>query len=147
MATPQYPNLGEVFKLTIDYSHPNVQPLTMVKNYGYDPAGWRYTGKTATGVVISKFQLVSVGLCGNWRDLGGKLAAYGKNPGGLWIQAFKDAYPKPDGRGRVGIFDASWMNQGHFECFPCIYSSGDLYFSQVIRKFNKHWRWLVYAKK
>lgn len=147
MSTVKYPKVGEVFELTLDSERPDVQPLAMLKSSGYPPAGWKYKGKTMAGILTRRFQLVSVGLASNWRDLSDKLLVYGESPAGMWIKAFMDAYPNPDGHGRIGILDDAWQDPKYYACFPSIYSSGILYFSQTLRKFSEHWRWLVYAKQ
>lgn len=141
----RYPKSGETFSLTLEGKHLDVQPMTLVKNCGYNTAGWKYTGPIVTGYSVRRFQLVSVDESVSWRALEANLSVYKRKPEGLWIHPFRKAFPDHDGLGRVGIFDASWIDPKGTPSFPCIFSSGELCFVSTLRKFSRNWRWLVFV--
>jgi hypothetical protein len=95
---------------------------------------------------------VRVGNCRNLDDVRQKLAEQGEVPPDQWIEAFKKAYPKNDGNGRIGVADPSWMDRHVYVSthFPGL--SGRRggkrwhpgFFSAGVRTLiHDHWRWLV----
>ncbi|MEK7624942.1 MAG: hypothetical protein AAB467_01170 [Patescibacteria group bacterium] len=144
MATARYPRLDEEFQLILKGDLLDHQPKELPRICGYPQAGYHFTGKAETGVLVRKLKLVSVEQSFGWISLGTKLAARGKSPSGQWIMAFLDAYPDSDGRGRVGIYDDSWTDPKHDPCYPCILK-GKLCLPKAVGKFSQHVRWIVYA--
>lgn len=143
--TKPYPKLGEVFELTLNGNDPDVQPLAMVRKYGYKPEYWKHSGKTVTGQQTRKFQLVSVGYCTGWYELAEKLATFGPTPEGQWLEAFKTEYG-PGGNCHIGVADPSWVDPHGFAVFPCMHNDGDSNFDWADSDFSVRWRWLVPVK-
>lgn len=75
------------------------------------------------------------------------LAIHGRVPEGQWREAFKTSFPKHDGKGPVGVADASWKGPLCVPCFPCIDEDGDSGFDWMYAGFSDDWRWLVEVKK
>ena len=143
---PAMPADGEIFELTIDIDGdaPEKQPLEMVFAFGYDPKGWRHTGKKVAGKQTRRFKRVGVGRCRNLEEVQRKLASYGEIPEGQWISAFKKAYPQPDEK-PTGVADPSWVGLGGLASFPCVDSDGVLCFRWALGARGDFWRWLVTA--
>jgi len=76
-----------------------------------------------------------------------RLAQYGDIPEGQWRQAFKAAYPQPDGNGPIGIADSSWVGPGGLAGFPWVDSGGGSHFDWAGHDHDEDWRWLVPASK
>ena len=141
----QYPAIGEVFELELDADAPENQPLPgLVQAFGYDPEGWKFMGKPLTGKLKGRFKLVQVGYQPNLDAAKKALEAeHGPTPSGQWMKAFLDAFSKPDGKGSVGVADASWVVPFGSVSFPCVYSDGEPYFFWIDRDLSWCWRWLV----
>lgn len=139
----RYPAEGEIFELTLDADDPSCHPLVMVRGDGYDPTNWKYTGERLTGVCTGKFKLVSVGYCRNLDEVRQKLTPHGIPAEGQWREAFKKAYPTPDGKGPVGFADPSWVLPDSDRRFPYVGSSGWSSFDWAGSDFDDVWRWLV----
>jgi len=141
----QYPKLNEVFELTLDGDASENTPIGMVKAFGYNPDGWPHNGQVVEGTQAKRFKLVQNGYQPNWEAVKKALEEYGPTPEGQWMKAFKDAYPTPDGKGCVGIADASWVSPLGFVCFPFVGADGEpgFRFSAVV--IYVRWRWLVPA--
>lgn len=144
--TLTYPAEEEVFELTLDGDDPANAPLAMVKNDGYDPEGWKHKGPTVEGTQTRKFKLVRVGDCRDLEEVRKKLKKHGDVPEGQWRQAFKAAYPTPDGNGPIGVADASWTHPFGDRDFPCVSSLGSSYFYWTDSGCGGGWRWLVSIK-
>lgn len=136
-----YPAEGEIFELTLDAAE--CDPLTMVREDGYNPTGWKYTGEGLTGVCTGKFKLVSVGYCRNLKEVWQKLTAHGVPAQGQWREAFKKAYPTPDAKGPVGFADPSWVLPDGNRSFPYVWSDGGSDFYWAGDDFDDYWRWVV----
>ena len=144
----QYPADVVEFELTLDFDAPENQPLEMVRLDGYNPEGWKFTGKKLSGIQIRRFKLVRVGHCLNLDEVRLKLAQYGREvPEGQWRQAFKAAYPNPDGNGPIGFADPSWVSPLGRASFPFVDSVGGSGFSWAGCGRGGRWRWLVPASK
>lgn len=142
---PTYPAIGEVFELTLDGVLEN-EPIEMVRRDGYNPEGWKHTGKRVSGKQTRRFTLVSVSYSRTFDDLTRKLDEHGAIPEGQWREALKAAY-QHDGKGPVGIADSSWVFPDGGAYFPCVYASGHSDFRWAGRGFDDGWRWLVEASK
>jgi len=136
-----YPKIGEVFELTLDGNDPNVQPLAMVKNYGYNPEGWKHDGKTVEGQQTQKFKLVQKG--GSWDEIGKEV---GNDLEGQWLEAFRKAYPESNGKHPVGVHDASWVVPYGSAYFPYVGRDGGPGFLWSGHVFSVSWLWLVPVK-
>lgn len=140
-----YPRVGEPFELGLDGDYGKNQPLEMVRTAGYNPAGWARNGTLVVGRKIRAHKLVFFYENPGFDELLRELAMVGEVPSGQWIVAFKTAFPKTDGRGPIGIADATWIApDGHLQ-FPCIGRGGDLRFHQALGTFGPRWRWIVRA--
>ncbi len=138
-----YPRVGEVFELTLDGAAPENQPLEMVESFGYNPAGWSHNGPTVSGQKTRRLKLVQVGYCSNMEKVKVKVGAEGAFPEGQWINAFKAAYPEPDGQGPIGIPDASWIDSGGRANYPYILAFGLMQFNYAGHIRGEDWRWLA----
>ena len=140
-----YPATGEVFELTLDGDAADVQPLKMVRRDGY--AGeWRHRGSTVKGQEARRFKLVEIGYCQDFEEVRRKLATHGAIPEGQWREAFKARYPRRDGKGPIGVADASWVSPGGDAGFPYVHTDGDSRFGWAGNGFGDSWRWLVLCK-
>ena len=139
-----YPALNEVFELAI------IQPFTgleMVRNDGYTNwQEWRFTGREIFVPQKKKFKLVTIGYQLNFDAVTKELAKHRAILQGQWRTAFKKAFPSPDGKGPIGIADASWVGPHGFVRFPCVDSGGHPYFHWTAFDFDDGWRWLVEVK-
>jgi len=70
-------------------------------------------------------------------------AKHGPTPSGQWMKAFKDAYPKPDGKSPVGVADASWVDSSGNARFPAVLSDGKPCFDRTVCDLDEDWCWLV----
>lgn len=142
-----YPADGVEFELTFDFGAPEADPMQMVRTDGYDPKGWKYTGRKQSGVQTRAFKLVHIVYCCNLDEVRQRqmLAQYGPVPGGQWRGAFKAAFPKPDGNGPIGFADPSWVHPNGRVFFPFISSGGGSNFRWADFELDKSWRWLVPA--
>ena len=136
-----YPKIDEEFELTLDGSDPNVQPLAMVKNYGYNPEGWKHDGPLVKGQQTQKFKLVQKG--GTWDEIG---KVVGGDLEGQWLEAFRAQYPESDGEHPVGVHDASWVSPNGRAGFPCVSRSAGPGFGWTDNDFFVSWLWLVPVK-
>ncbi len=139
-----YPELGKEFELTL--TKEQCDPIAMVKNFGYNPKGWKYNGKIPETLTI-KCKLVKIGDCSDLDEAKKKLEKLGEEtPSGLFMKPFKDKYPEPDGNGPIGIADSSWVHPDGSARFPYVRSVGDLRFNWTDYDLLGHWRWLVLSK-
>lgn len=139
-----YPADGEIFELTLDGDAPENDPIKMVRRDGYSkPEKWKHAGKKVVGKQTRHFVLVSVGYCENFIELVGKLVKHGTIPEGQWREAFKAAYPQPDGKGPVGFADSSWVDPSGRADFPYVITDGRSHFFWTDDDFDESWRWLV----
>ncbi len=140
---PLYPADDEVFELSIE----PFTGLEMVRDDGFDNwHKWQFNGKEITERETKRFKLVPVGYQPNFDAVKEKLAKHGTIPQGQWRKAFKKAYPKPDGKGPVGVADASWVNPSGGVGFPCVRGGGDEYFPWTGNGFLRSSAWLVEVK-
>jgi hypothetical protein len=142
-ASPCYPQLGEVFELTLDFDAPENEVMEMVEEFGYNSAGWSHVGAKVTGQKTRRFKLVQVGYCSNTDKVRSKTAALGATPEGQWINAFKAAYPVPDGQGPIGIADDSWIGANGRGNYPYLLAVGLQHFNYGGHVRGEDWRWLV----
>ncbi|OGH68918.1 MAG: hypothetical protein A3J66_02130 [Candidatus Magasanikbacteria bacterium RIFCSPHIGHO2_02_FULL_47_14] len=143
-----YPALDEIFELTLDGDAPENRPLEMVRADGYDePEKWKHTGLTVTGQQTRRGKLVLVGYCDSFDEVKAKLAAQGTIPEGQWREAFKARYPTLDGKGSIGVADASWASPHGGASFPYVDSFGFSLFDSADGGFDERWRWLVLVGK
>ena len=139
----QYPQVAEAFELELDGDADGNTPLGMVKAFGYNPEGWKFQGEAVTGKHKGKFKLVQIGYQPNLDAAKAALEAkHGPTPQGQWMKAFKDAYPEADGKGPVGIADASWVGPYGGVLFPYVRSNGGPSFRWT-DYLREYWRWLV----
>ena len=143
---PTYPMIAAVFELTLDGDDSKNQPLAMVRRDGYS-GNWKHKGPVVKGQHTRRFKLVQVGYCRNLDEVRQKLVAHGEIPEGQWREAFKAAYPTPDGAGPVGIADPSWLDSDGGADFPYVYSDGSSYFHWADDGRIERWRWLVAVGK
>lgn len=120
------PAVGEVFELTLEGT---VDPIGMFRADGIDPKGWKHKGKKVKGGQTKKFKLVQIGYCSNWDAVLEGLKPHGGVPEGQWREAFKKAYPRPDGKGPVGVADASWVSPDGRRYFPYVHDDGEAWFA------------------
>jgi hypothetical protein len=142
---PTMPADGEIFELKLDGDAPENQPMEMVRDFGYDPRGWRHTGKKVAGKQIRLFKRVGAGYCRDLDKVQEKLASHGEIPEGQWIMAFKKAYLQSDGKS-TGIADPSWVGPVGFANFPYVASDGVSRFGWAVGDRGDRWRWLVACK-
>ena len=139
-AALSYPALGVEFDLTI------AEPFTgieMVRRFGYDPTGWKFNGEEIAMPQTKQFKLVSVGAQPNFKKVEAANAKEGVIPDGQWCDAFKKAFPQPDGNGPIGVAKASWVRPGGYASFPYVRTGGGLSFLWIDDVFYADWRWLV----
>ena len=139
-AASSYPAVGVEFDLTI------AEPFTgieMVRRFGYDPTGWKFNGEEIAMPQTKRFKLVSIGAQPNFEAVKADLAKHGAIPDGQWLDAFKKAFPQPDGKGPIGVAKASWVSPSGGAHFPCVSTGGDLYFVWTDSGFHARLRWLV----
>lgn len=140
LVVPTYPANGEVFELSITKP---IDGHQMVCDDGLSNWWkWKFNGKIATSRT-GKFKLVLIDYQPNFQAVKRELAKYGTIPQGQWRSVFKKKYPQPDGKGPIGIVDASWVNPDGCVCFPYIYTDGGERFRWTDGDFDDRWRWLV----
>jgi len=141
-----YPPVGEIFELTL--TKDQCDGMKMVRNLVRDPKYWRYNGQKLTAGSTAKFKLVKSGFCDNFQEAADRLKEHGEIPAGQWLQAFKAAYPEPDGSYPVGVADCSWEGPGlgAFARFPYLSSDGVMGFIWPGSRLGEYWRWLVLCK-
>ena len=142
------PNVGQIFRLIINGSEKESQPITMVDSWDHyhapKPVGWNYVGKEIRGEQIASFKLVQVGYCDKWEDLKGRLSAYGRTPEGQWIEVFRQTFPKRPGL--IGVADDTWVDPDGNRHFPFIgFLPGKLSFGGTEGIISGTWVWLVFA--
>jgi hypothetical protein len=150
--TRKYPEIGEVFELTLDGDAPENQPLAIAREApGFSEGDWRHIGKTIKGIQTRKFMLNRLDEdCYDLDELRQKLAARGKTPEGQWLKAFKAKYPYPDRDGPVGakaivgVADPSWVSPNGIVFLPCVRTDdGCLSLISTPSVFLEGERWLV----
>lgn len=141
--TQAWPQVGEVFELTLDGDAPENEPLEMVSEFGSNPSGRQHTGATVSGRETRRFQLVQVGYCSTVEKVKDKIHSYGEAPEGQWINTFKAACPQPDGLGPVSFADASWVGADGRANFPYVASLGFPHFNYAGHVRGEDWRWVV----
>lgn len=140
---PVYPANGEIFELTLNVDDPSVDPIEMVCRDGYENTeNWRHTGTKLTGVITRRFKLVAIGYCQSFKEVEKRLKKQGCIPEGQWREALKDKY-RQDGKGPVGVADASWTDPDGSARFPGVGGGGASSFRWSGNDFSDVWRWLV----
>lgn len=138
-----YPATGELFELVFYGDHVANQPLELVRQTGNTPSGWAYTGPSIVGRAVRYHKLVELKSILTFNEVRAELDKHGDIHEGQWVSGFKAAFPKPDGKGPIGIADASWVApDGHFN-FLYIGRGGDLRFHRTSGTFGPGWRWIV----
>lgn len=89
------------------------------------------------------FMLVSVGYQPSWESLQAALAPHQVNLDAPWLDAFKKAFPKKDGKGPIGIAKASWVFPDGGARFPSVVTDDGVRFDWADFAFFAGWRWLV----
>ncbi len=140
LATHPYPVLGVSFDLAIAEHFTN---LEMVRRFGHNPKGWQFNGTKIVVPQTRKFKLVSIGAQPNFEAVKAVLAQHGTIPEGQWCDAFKKAFPQPDGKGSVGVADAVWVYPSGDAGFPYVGADGVPGFVWTVGGFDADWRWLV----
>jgi hypothetical protein len=136
----QYPANGVEFELTINEPFTS---LDMVRRFGYESAGWNFSGAEITKPVTKRFKLVPIGAQSNFKAVEMENAKLGIIPDGQWLDAFKKAFSQPDGNGPIGVAKASWVIPRRDACFPYVYTDGGLSFDWTGHGFSAFSRWLV----
>ena len=132
----------EEFELTINGD--KVDPLMMVRQDGYSNwEQWEFRGPRVYGIQTRRFKLVRPGHC---RDLAGVRRKAGKLTDGQWREAFRQKYPRPDGRDSIGFAGSEWVDSNGFFNFPYL-CGGSVWwcsdFHWAPTGFHEGWRWLV----
>lgn len=139
------PDLSEEFELTIDGDQ--ADPVAMAQADGYDPAAYEFSGRRVRGTQTRRFKLVRVGFASTLDQAIPELEKVGRNPEGVWREAFLAEYPEPDGRGPIAIADPSWKRRSDgFTIFPVIGVNGGQWlrdFGGTISPRRRYWRYLV----
>jgi len=148
--TPRpYPPVGEPFELTMP--EPIIKGLEMPKNDGYGNwREWKFLGKEMRKSRTGLFMLVEVGAqpaSPKAKVLREALKVHGSLIQGQWREAFKAAFPEPDGKGPIGIADPSWLYPRRDAGFPYVHTVGNSRFDWTGYGFNGCWRWLVGVRK
>lgn len=141
-----YPKVGEEFELTLNFDDPDNDPTQMVYADAFfsSPEKCKFKRSRTHGTHTSRFKLVRVGHCYNIEVVQNKIGKYGKIPEGEWVQAFRAKFSETDGNGPVGVADPSWVVPGGGRVsFPCVDSTGLLYFFWSDADYDGDWRWLV----
>lgn len=141
------PDVGEEFELAHDFD--KTDPLEMVRSDEYDPEAWEFKGTKPKGKQTRRFKLVKVGYLPTLDAVRTALASHGTVPEGQWREAFKKAYPKPDGNGSIGVADPSWVGPNGRRRFPYLDWDGGqwrsrFFFADDVQ--GSPWRWLVECK-
>jgi hypothetical protein len=137
-----YPAIGAEFKLIIDGDARDNQPLALVRRAGFANGCWAHNGSSVEGRQTRPFNLVAI----NHNTFGvvlDELMHHGRIPLGQWVIGFKAVFPKTDGKGPIGVADASWVGPDGQLYFPCIGRGGDITFHRATGAFGTNWRWLV----
>ncbi len=138
-----YPADGVPFDLAIE-PFPGID---LVGRFGCDnQQEWKFNGREILEPQTKKFMLVSIGYQPNWEAVKTALLKYGAIPEGQWCDAFKKAFPQPDGKGLVGVADASWVSPRGSALFPYIHADGVPHFDWAGLDFGAGWRFLVLAQ-
>lgn len=135
------------FELTLDFDA--TDPIVMLTSDGINPNGWEFKGTKPKGIQTRRFKLVQIGYHPNLDAVRMALASHGDVPEGQWREAFKVAYPTPNGKGLIGIADPSWVAPGGNRYFPCLSDDGARSVSDFFWAGNSHsdeWQWLVACK-
>ena len=141
-----WPVVGEVFELTLDFDAPENDPVQMVRADGYSNSEkWKHAGTKPAGVQTRRFKLVEIGYQPSFDEVKAALAKHGPTPEGQWRNALKEKFPSPPGR-PVGIADASWVAPDGNAYFPCVSGDGSSVFYWAARDFGEVWLWLVEVK-
>jgi len=144
--TAAVPEINEVFRLTLNGNA--TDPIGMVQSDGYGSKIRQHDGPKVSGTQTRRFKLVRVGYQLNLDAVRTALASHGGIPEGQWREAFRAAYPTPDGKGPVGVADPSWVYPNGDRVFPCV-SDDRKRWRSGFRWANfgrvAHWRWLVFA--
>lgn len=138
-----YPAIGEPFEIVFYGDYKGNQPLAIARRVGHCD-GWEHDGPLIEGRVIRLLRLVALKSALAFDELRAELVRqYGKVPEGQWVSGFKATFPKTDGKGPIGIADASWVApDGHFN-FLCVGRGGDMEFHRASGAFGPGWRWIV----
>lgn len=140
---PVYPANGEIFGLTLNADDPANDPLEMVRRDGYEkPESWRHAGTKLTGAITRRFKLVAIGYCPSFEEIKKRLKEQGRIPEGQWREPLKAKY-REDGKGPVGIADASWTYPPSDAYFPYVLGDGSSGFRWIGFGFRDACRWLV----
>jgi len=111
------PAVGEIFELTIDGGAPWNNPMVMLKVSEGD-ANWRFVGRKIIGVQTRRFKLEIAQECANLKEVLRALDGKGKIPEGQWRMAFAEKYRLEHLSERLGVPDASWINEHGEAHFP-----------------------------
>lgn len=141
-----YPAIGEPFEIVFYGDYKGNQPLGLMRRTDYSPGGWEHDGPSITGRVIRFLKLVELKQILTFDEVRAELCnKYGPIPEGQWVSGFKAAFPKTDGKGPVGVADASWTAPDGKRNFLYVKRGGDLSLHRALGTFGPDWRWIVPA--
>jgi hypothetical protein len=105
--------------------------------------GRHYINPFVSGQQTRRFKLVKVGChCQNLVEVRRRLGS-GNVFRSQWINAFKTAFPVPDGFGPVGISCISWTIPTGSDAFMYVRADGGINLGWAHEPLEDYWRWLV----
>lgn len=135
---------GTEFKLTMSEI---INPLAMIYAAGHNPELLKFKGVLDMIPRTVKFKLVRIGCRTDFFHVPRALKRHGFIPEGQWREVLRKTYPLNDGRGPIGIPNASWVHLYDGACFPVLDGlCGKIWhpgFSRVKNDYDASWRWLV----
>lgn len=138
-----YPLVGEPFEIVFYGDYGANQPLELMRRTNYDPKGWEHDGPLVEGRAIRLLRLVEFKTILTFDEVCAELCKQGTIREGQWASGFKATFPRSDGKGPIGVADASWKApDGHLN-FLYINRGGDLDLHRASGTFGPNWRWIV----
>lgn len=138
-----YPKIGELFEIVFYSDYGANQPLELMRRTNYNPEGWKYDGPLVEGRAIRFFKIVKFEKILTFDEVRAELCKQGTIPEGQWASGFKGAFPKTDGKGPVGVADASWTAPDGHSNFLYINRGGDLDLHRASGTFGPIYRWII----
>lgn len=146
----EIPADGVEFELTMSKI---IDPLEMVRAAGHKHELWKFRGRPDLIPRTARFKLVRIPCRMNFYNVPRSLILmkYGFIPEGQWQEVFRTKYQLNDGRGPIGVPNASWVHLYDGVCFPILDGRrGEIWcpgFSRVRDNYGIFWRWLVASKQ